>query len=80
MNTKPKPNPKTLRFRPYSAAVEKARTEAHRQGWTRMAGMQEWAREQFNARLYFDRVGDWTCMRFQDEQQMTLFLLKYGPE
>lgn len=74
------PDHNILRFRPYSAAVEKARTEAHNQGWTRMAGMREWAREQFNARLYFDRLGYWTCMRFRDEQQMTLFLLKYGPE
>lgn len=57
--------------------VDYIRASARKEGWTGVIGFQMWARLNYNAQLRHGKYGDWTSIRFKNEQDMVKFLMGF---
>jgi len=60
--------------------MDKIRVAARAEGWTRMVGFKDWARETYNATLRAGKYDDWTSISFDTEQDMNRFKEDFGVE
>lgn len=71
---------KSLNIKIKSVALKQSiRAAARAEGWTTSSGLQAWAKDTYNARLY---IGEWgmTSITFKTEQDCLVFSLKHGVE
>lgn len=60
--------------------MDKIRTAARAEGWSRMVGFKDWAKETYNATLRAGMYDDWTSISFKTEQDMNRFKEHFGVE
>lgn len=71
---------KSLSIKIKSNALQQSiRAAARAEGWTTSLGLQAWAKDTYNARLYFGMCG-MTDITFKTEQDCLMFSLKHGVE
>jgi hypothetical protein len=63
-----------------SPLMDKIRTAARAEGWSRMVGFKDWAKETYNATLRAGMYDDWTSISFKTEQDMNRFKEHFGVE
>lgn len=60
--------------------MDKIRVAARAEGWSRMVGFKDWAKENYNATLRAGKYDDWTSISFNTEQNMIKFKQDFGVE
>lgn len=60
--------------------MDKIRVAAKAEGWSRMVGFKDWAKETYNATLRAGKYDDWTSISFKTEQDMNRFKQHFGVE
>ncbi len=60
--------------------MDRIREAARAEGWSRMAGLKDWAKENYNATLRAGLHDDWTSISFKTEQDMNRFKQQFGLE
>ena len=60
--------------------MDRIREAAKAEGWTRMVGFKDWAKENYNATLRAGLYDDWTSITFKTEQDLTKFKQHFGVE
>jgi hypothetical protein len=58
----------------------KIRAAARAEGWSRMVGFKDWAKETYNATLRSGKYDDWTSISFKTEESMKKFKQDFGVE
>lgn len=60
--------------------MDRIREAARAEGWSRMAGFKDWAKENYNATLRAGLYDDWTSISFKTDQDMNRFKQRFGLE
>ena len=58
--------------------MDAIRSAAIAEGWSRMVGFKEWAKETYNATLRAGMYDDWTSISFKTEQDLNKFKQHFG--
>ena len=58
--------------------MDRIREAAKAEGWTRMVGFKDWAKEHYNATLRAGLYDDWTSISFKTAQDLDRFKQDFG--
>lgn len=58
--------------------VDSIRSAARAEGWARMDGFKQWAKERYGATLRANVYNDWTSITFRNSDSYEKFLRNFG--